>query len=82
MIYDVVLVMWYRVANKTTSLYYIEHSLQGGLSMVKIVLTSHFHREVRATIGLVPTSQLPWWCYIENERTIWERSSLTETPRL
>ena len=29
------------------------------LEIVKIVLTSHFHKEVRATIGLVPTSQLP-----------------------
>ena len=29
------------------------------LEMVKIVLTSHFHKKVRATIGLVPTSQLP-----------------------
>ena len=29
------------------------------LEMVKIVLTSQFHKEVRATIGLVPTSQLP-----------------------
>ena len=28
------------------------------LEMVKIVLTSHFHKKVRATIGLVPTSQL------------------------
>ena len=52
------------------------------LEMVKIVLTSHFHKKVRATIGLVPTSQLPWWCYIENERTIWERNGLIETPTL
>ena len=29
------------------------------LEMVKIVLTSHFHKKVRATIGLVPSSQLP-----------------------
>ena len=29
------------------------------LEMVKIVLTSHFHKKVRAIIGLVPTSQLP-----------------------
>ena len=43
------------------------------LDMVKIVLTSHFHKKVRATIGFVPTSQLPWWCYRENERTIWEQ---------
>ena len=33
--------------------------------MVKIVLTSHFHKKVRATIGLVPTSQLPWWWAIK-----------------
>ena len=52
------------------------------LEMVKIVLTSHFHKKVRAIIGLVPTSQLPWWCYIENERTIWERNGLIETPTL
>ena len=59
-----------------------DKSHQGGLSMVKIVLTSHFHKKVRATIGLVPTSQLPWWCYIEIERTIWERNGLIETPTL
>ena len=35
---------------------------------------------MRATIGLVPTSHLPWWCYIENERTIWEWNGLIETP--
>ena len=35
---------------------------------------------MRSTIGLVPTWQLPWWCYIENERTIWERNDLIETP--
>ena len=29
------------------------------LEMVKIVLASHFHKKVRATIGLVPTLQLP-----------------------
>ena len=52
------------------------------LEVVKIVLTSHFHKEVRATIGLVPTSQLPGWCYIENERTILERNGLIETPTL
>ena len=28
------------------------------LEMVKIVLYSHFYKEVRATIGLVPISQL------------------------
>ena len=43
------------------------------LDMVKIVLSSHFHKKVRATIGFVPTSQLPWWFYRENERTIWEQ---------
>ena len=49
------------------------------LEMVKIVLTLYFHKEVRATI---PTSQLPWWCYVENERTIWERNGLIETAPL
>ena len=29
------------------------------LEMVKIILTSHFHKKLRATIGFVPTSQLP-----------------------
>ena len=52
------------------------------LETVKIVLISHFHKKVRATVSLVPTSQLPWWCYIENERTIWERNGLIETPTL
>ena len=52
------------------------------LKMIKIVLTSHFHKKVKATIGLVPTSQLLWWCYIENEQTILERNGLIETPTL
>ena len=52
------------------------------LEMVKIVLTSHFHKKVRATIGLVPTLQPPSWCYMENERTIWERNRLIETSTL
>ena len=43
---------------------------------------NHFHKKVRATIGLVPTWQLPWWCYKENERIIWERNGLIETPTL
>ena len=50
------------------------------LEMVNIVLTLHFHKKVRATIGFVPTSQLPWWCYRENVRTIWEQNGLIETP--
>ena len=54
----------------------------GGLSirklMVKIVSTPHFHKKVRATSGLAPPSQLPWWYYIENEKTIWERNDLIE----
>ena len=27
-----------------------------------------------------PTLQLPWWCYIENEQTNWERNCLIERP--
>ena len=27
-----------------------------------------------------PTPQLPWWCYIENEQTNWERNCLIERP--
>ena len=50
--------------------------------MVKIIPTSQFHKKVRATRGLAPTSQLPWWCYIENEPTNWERNGLIETPTL
>ena len=52
------------------------------LETVKIVLISHFHKKVRATVSLIPTSQLPWWCYIENEWAIWERYGLIETPTL
>ena len=48
----------------------------------KRVLQLENGQKVRAIIGLVPTSQLPWWCYIENERTIWERNGLIETPTL
>ena len=48
--------------------------------MVKIVPTLQFHKKVKATRGLAPTSQLPWWCYIENERTSWERNGLIERP--
>ena len=50
--------------------------------MVKFVLTSYFHKKVRATRGLVPTSQLSWWCYIQFERTIWEQNGLIETQLL
>ena len=39
-------------------------------------------QELRATRGLVPNLQLPWWCYIEKERTIWEWNGLIETPDL
>ena len=49
---------------------------------VQFILTSHFHKKVRATRGLVPTSQLLWWCFIQFERTIWERNDLIETPNL
>ena len=52
------------------------------LKSVTIILTSNFHRKVRATIGLAPKSQLPWWCYIKLERTTWERNGLVETPTL
>ena len=41
------------------------------LEMVKIVLASHLHKKVRATIG-----------HIEYERTIWERNGLIEIPTL
>ena len=50
--------------------------------IVKIVPTSQFHKKVRATRGLAPTSQLSWWWYIENERTKWERKGPIETPTL
>ena len=50
--------------------------------MVKIVPSLQFHKKVRTTSGLAPTSQLPWWCYVENERTNWERNGLIETPTL
>ena len=61
-------IIWAKFSKK-----YIRESpmkrLLGGvfeLEMVKIVLTSHFHKKLRAIIGLVPTSQLSWCCYIEN----------------
>ena len=41
-----------------------------------------FSQKLRATIGLVPTSQLQRWCYIENKQTTWERNGLIETPTL
>ena len=58
--------------------------LSGGLSVRNGRNRSHFtlSQKVRATIGIAPTSQLPWWCYIENERMILERSGLIETPTL
>ena len=60
-------------------------TIQGGLSIRNGQNRSNFtlsQKKVRAIIGLVPTSQLPWWCYIENERTIWEQNGLIETPTL
>ena len=38
--------------------------------------------KVRATIGPAPTSQVPWWCYILHEWTMWEQNDLIETPTL
>ena len=46
--------------------------------MVKIVHTSLLHKKLRAIIVLLPASQLPWWCYIENERTIWVLNGLAQ----
>ena len=43
-----------------------------------MVPTSQFHKKERAIRGLTPTSQYPWWCYTENERTYWERNGLIE----
>ena len=48
--------------------------------MVKIVPSLQFHKKVKTTSGLAPTLQLPWWCYVENERTNWERNGLIERP--
>ena len=42
----------------------------------------NFTKKVRVTRGFAHTSQLPWWCYIEKERTIWEQKGLIETPTL
>ena len=54
--------------------------LENGQKMVKIVLTSPFHKKARDTIDLAPTLQPPRCCSIATERTIWDRNGLIETP--
>ena len=51
--------------------------------MVKIVLASHLHKKVRATIGLVSLrNSHDGALYLENERMMWHRNGLIETPTL
>ena len=56
--------------------------MQGSFNqiMVKFVLISNFHKKVRATVGLITTSQLQQWCYIQLKQTIWEQNGLIERP--
>ena len=73
--------VWQLIRNK----HYCNQSRGGeGLSFgnLEIVLTFHFHKKARTTIGLVSTLQLTWWCYIEAEQTFLERNCLNETPSL
>ena len=64
----------------------VDHESQGGLSIRKQlnsqILTSHFHKNVKATTDLAPKLQLPRWCYIEPEVVIWERNGVVEAPNL
>ena len=59
-------------------------SLWGAFQLENFHGRFHFtlSQKMRAIRGLAPTTQLPGWCYIEIERSIWESNGLIERPTL